>query len=199
MSNKLDWILMYNRENNNEYANFVFTGKYLAIQKPNHPKARNDGYVYIHQLQAEKKLGRMLNEKECVHHIDENKYNNDIDNLIVFKTNSDHIAFHSGCEICLDGDVWVAKGHKNSICPICKTNKKDFKATMCIECYSKKKAARIPSKEALVDLIFKYSFAQIGRFYGVNGNSIKKWCKKYNLPHLKSEIIKLNKNDFISI
>ena len=42
---------------------------------PNHPKARVDGYVYIHQLQAEKVLGRKLNKKECFHHIDENKYN----------------------------------------------------------------------------------------------------------------------------
>lgn len=60
MNNKLDWVIKHNKENNDEYKNFVFTGKYLAIQRPNHPKARIDGYVYIHQLQAEKKLGRLL-------------------------------------------------------------------------------------------------------------------------------------------
>jgi len=174
MNNKLDWISMYNKENNNEYANFVFTGKYLAIQNPSHPRARNDGYVYIHQLQAEKKLGRILNKEECVHHIDENKYNNDIENLMVFKTISDHAAFHHGCEIYLDGDVWVAKKYKNNTCPICKTNKKNFRSTMCIECYSKMKAIRIPSKEILADLIFNCSFTQIGRIYGVDGNSVKK-------------------------
>ena len=66
----------------------------------------SDGYVYIHQLQAEKMLGRKLNKKECVHHIDENKYNNSFDNLMVFKTIADHTAFHSGCNIYLDGDLF---------------------------------------------------------------------------------------------
>ena len=191
MNNKLDWVLKHNKENDNEYSNFVFTGKYLAVQRPAHPKARSDGYVYIHQLQAEKKLGRQLNEKECVHHIDENKYNNALDNIIVFKTKSDHAAFHSGCDIYLDGDVWVAKKHKNRICPICKTNIKDNHADMCISCYLKKKSSNIPSKEILMDLILKYPRTQIGKLYGVSSNSVKKWCKKYSLPFLKNHIAKL--------
>ncbi len=191
MNNKLDWVLKHNKENNNEYQNFVFTGKYLAVQKPNHSKARVDGYVYIHQLQAEKKLGRELNAKECVHHIDENKYNNDIDNLMIFKTKSDHTAFHSGCEVYLDGDVWVAKTHKNNICPVCKTNTKDNHAEMCISCYLKKKSSNIPSKEILMGLLLEYPMTQIGRMYGVSSNSVKKWCKKYDLPYLKQDIAKL--------
>ena len=96
MDRQLSWITKYNNENNNEYKNYVFSGKYLAILNPTHPKARKDGYVYIHQLQAEKKLGRHLRDDECVHHIDENKLNNDIDNLMIFKTRADHTAFHMG-------------------------------------------------------------------------------------------------------
>ena len=191
MNKKLDWVLRHNIDNNNEYQDFVFTGKYLAIQKPSHPKARIDGYVYIHQLQAEKKLGRQLNEGECVHHIDENKYNNDIDNIMIFKTKSDHTAFHSGCEAYLDGDVWAAKIHKNRICPICKANIKDNHASMCISCYLKKKSSNIPPKEILMDLILKYPMTQIGKMYGVSSNSVKKWCKKYGLPFLKDDIAKL--------
>lgn len=194
MSNRLDWITKYNRENNNEYGNFVFTGKYLAIQSVGHPKARSDGYVYIHQLQAEKKLGRPLNTKECVHHIDENKYNNDIDNLMVFKTNSDHTAFHSGCEIYLDKDVWVAREHKNSICPICMVNKKSFKAKMCVECHLKKKSLNIPSKETLIGLILQYPITKIGEAYKVSDNAVRKWCKKYNLPFSKNGINELKHN-----
>ena len=38
MSNKLDWVLKHNKENNNEYHNFVFTGRYLAVQRPNQNK-----------------------------------------------------------------------------------------------------------------------------------------------------------------
>ena len=191
MNKKLDWVLKHNIENNNEYHDFVFTGKYLAVQRPAHPKARIDGYVYIHQLQAEKKLGRQLNKDECVHHIDENKYNNDINNIIVFKTKSDHAAFHSGCDIYLDGDVWVAKIHKNRVCPVCKTNIKDNHADMCISCYLKKKSSNIPSKEILMNLLLEYPMTQIGKMYGVSSNSVKKWCKKYNLPFLKNDIAKL--------
>lgn len=189
MSNRLDWILKHNEENNGEYANFAFTGKYLAIQKPKHPKARNDGYVYIHQLQVEKKLGRLLNDKECVHHIDEDKYNNNVDNLMVFKTKADHTAFHSGCEIYLDGDVWVAKINKNRICSIC-GEIKDYHAHVCINCYSRKRASHIPEKNILIELLLKYNMTQIGKIYEVSSNAVKKWCIKYGLPYKKNDIYK---------
>ena len=187
MSNRLEWVLKHNKENNGEYSNFAFTGKYLAIQKPNHLKARNDGYVYIHQLQAEKKLGRLLNDEECVHHIDENKYNNDIGNLMVFKTKSDHTAFHSGCEIYLDGDMWVAKINDSRICPIC-GEIKDYHADMCIKCYLNKKAKNIPEKETLIDLLLHCSMTQIGKKFNVTSNAVKKWCIKYGLPYKKNDI-----------
>lgn len=191
MSMKLDWILNYNKENNNEYCDFVFTGKYLAVKRPTHPKDRVDGYVYIHQLQAEKKLGRQLKNKECVHHIDENKYNNNIDNLMVFKTKADHTAFHAGCKIYLDGDVWVAMINENYICPICNINIKTLDANMCINCYLKAKSSNIPPKEILLDLILNYHMTQIGKMYGVSDNAVRKWCKKYNLPFLKKDIAKI--------
>lgn len=198
MNNKLDWILQYNKNNNDEYANFVFTGKYLAVQNPNHPKARNDGYVYIHQLQAEKKLGRILKNGECVHHINENKYDNDLDNLMVFKTKADHTAFHQGCEIYLDDDnVWVAKLHKNRICSVCNTNIKDYHADMCISCYAKKRSSRIPSKDILLDLILKYPMTKIGEMYNVSDNAVRRWCRRYNLPYLKNDIQKLKSETII--
>ena len=42
---------------------------------------------------------------ECVHHIDRNRKNNDPSNLMVFKSNSDHIGFHAGgiAELLPDG------------------------------------------------------------------------------------------------
>ena len=45
-------------------------------------KIGNDGnIVYIHREVMEEKLGRKLKPGEIVHHIDENKLNNDPDNL----------------------------------------------------------------------------------------------------------------------
>lgn len=189
MDARLDWITRHNIENNDEYRDLIFTGKYLAVKRPDHPMSRADGYVYIHQLQAEKKLGRRLNSGECVHHIDKDKYNNEISNLMVFKTNRDHIAFHSGCDVYLDGDVWVSEIHKNRLCPVCNLNLKDFHANMCISCYLKKKSSHIPPRDDLFKLIMKYPIVQIGRMYGVSDAAVRKWCKKYNLPFSRKDIL----------
>lgn len=41
------------------------------------------GYAYEHRLVAEQKIGRRLRKGEHVHHLDENKQNNDPANLLV--------------------------------------------------------------------------------------------------------------------
>lgn len=191
ISNDFDFTLItkYNKENNNEYKNYVVSGEYLAIYLPFHHKARKDGYVYLHQLQAEKLLNRPLDDKECVHHIDGNKFNNDINNLMVFKTKSDHSAFHKGSSIYKFGDVWFAELNKNSICPICNNNIKDSNARMCLNCFRKYKSKNIPPKDTLLNLILNLPFVKIGEIYGVSDNAVRKWCKKYELPFKRRDII----------
>lgn len=51
-------------------------------------------YLLEHRLIMEKYLGRKLKKEEVVHHIDGNKTNNDINNLKLFPTNTDHLIFH---------------------------------------------------------------------------------------------------------
>ena len=188
MNGTLDWIIQHNREHNDEYSNYVFTNKYLAILTPEHHRARKDGYVYLHQLQAERLLGRELNNGECVHHKDGNKYNNSLDNLLVFKTNSDHVSYHAGCDITQDGDVWVSLVHKKKKCPVC-GGIKDVKADVCVCCYKKDKSSHIPSREELYDLLASMrSLTPIAEQYGVSTSAVKKWCIKHNLPYRKSEL-----------
>lgn len=185
------WISKYNKENDNEYKKYTFSGQYLVIYNPNHHLARKDGYVYIHQLQAEKKLKRSLLKGECVHHIDENKYNNDIDNLMIFNSVSDHTAFHMGNKIYEDNGIWHAykkslkdnnKKYLLKICPICNENLMDRKATMCRDCYNKRRSTYIPEKAVLENLILSHSMTEIGRIFSVSDNAVRKWCKKYELP-----------------
>ena len=128
-------------------------GKYLCTFAPDNPRATKEGYVYSHVIAAEKMLGRYLRPLECVHHIDGNKMNNSLDNLIVFKTKADHTAFHKGCDIVKEGDVYIALPHKNSICPIC-GNHKWYDANMCIDCHIKSmyKTER-PNRDILKNLI----------------------------------------------
>ncbi len=67
---------------------------YIRVYRPEHPNAQSRGYVPKHRLVMEEHLGRKLKEEEVVHHIDGDKENNDIDNLVLFPTNGAHTAFH---------------------------------------------------------------------------------------------------------
>lgn len=50
---------------------------------------------HTHRVVAEQMLGRPLKKGEVVHHIDGNKRNNKPENLMVFKTQKEHAAFHA--------------------------------------------------------------------------------------------------------
>ena len=55
----------------------------------------------------------------------------------------------------------------------------------------KQRKANRPSKEELWELVKTTPFETVGKMYGVNGNSVKKWCKQYNLPYRKKDIDQL--------
>ncbi len=162
---------------------------YEMVYKPEHHRADSTGCVYEHILVAEEKLGRELNNEECVHHVNEIRNDNRQENLIVFKTLADHTAFHKGCDIILEGDVYISLPHKNSICPLC-GNSKEHKSQMCINCWSIlcQKAER-PTKEELDELIHNYPFTKIGEMFGVSDNAIRKWCIKYDLPYKRKDLL----------
>jgi len=61
---------------------------YHAVRMPDHPDA-NNGYVFLHRLLAEAKLGRHLHPWENVHHKNGNKLDNRPENITVI-SNVDH-------------------------------------------------------------------------------------------------------------
>lgn len=67
---------------------------YIDVHSSNHPCKDARGMVREHRLIMEKHLKRYLNKSEVVHHIDRNKQNNYLSNLMIFQNNSAHIKFH---------------------------------------------------------------------------------------------------------
>lgn len=70
----------------------VLSKGYWEIYCPGHPNARKwTHYIPEHRLVMEKVLGRYLLPSEVVHHRDGNRQNNDLENLVVFQTNAEHL------------------------------------------------------------------------------------------------------------
>ena len=64
---------------------------YILVKTPGHPYSNHQGYVREHRLVMEKQIGRYLEPREVVDHIDGNTSNNDPQNLRLFASNADHL------------------------------------------------------------------------------------------------------------
>jgi len=111
---------------------FVSKGDYYYAVVPEHPNRTKNNYVLLHRVLMENHLGRLLDSDEIVHHIDENKKNNEISNLQVMKA-LEHVLHH----VKQKGETLLEMK-----CPCCKTvfskpknkthvGKKEGKTTFC--------------------------------------------------------------------
>lgn len=66
---------------------------YVYVYSPTHPHCSLDGYVMEHRLVMESHIGRYLNKDEVIHHINGDKKDNTLENLVIM-TPTDHMSFH---------------------------------------------------------------------------------------------------------
>jgi len=85
----------YNVVFKNEYhVGFITTHNgYRMIHIPDHHEADSKGYVREHRYLMEKELGRSLLANEVVHHLNGDKSDNRLNNLVVMDA-SDHVRLH---------------------------------------------------------------------------------------------------------
>lgn len=77
--------------------------------------------------------------------------------------------------------------HKQQI-SYCKDCGKEisYGAERCIQCMGKSyRQQEWPSAEVLKDILLQYNgnFSAVSKLYNVSDNTIRKWCKSYNLPY----------------
>lgn len=159
---------------------------YRLIYLPEHNKAMSNknwlGYVYEHVVVAEKMIGRSIKENEVVHHLDLNRSNNRIENLIVLEKGQ-HTKLHAWID---GGAVTINKtGEKKTLkiryepksCIICERILQHKQAKYCsLECkkLGYNLTSKKPNKEELEKLLVKnVPFIHIGEKYGVSGNAVK--------------------------
>lgn len=112
-------------------------------------------------------LGRPLRADEEVHHLDGDKTNNSLDNLVVL-TEAEHKAIHAAEK------VWVNCGNCGA-----ETSNRKYCSEPC-----HRKGSRVverPSREQLTQDLNSLSWSAVGRKYGVSDNAVRKWARSMGI------------------
>ena len=85
----------YVGDKNPSWKGGIITGSYgyIMIRKPEHPSSDKRGYVLLSHLVMEESLGRQILPTEVVHHINEDRTDNRLENLMVL-SRDEHPSYH---------------------------------------------------------------------------------------------------------
>ena len=159
-------------------------------------KVKNS-WVYKHREVAASLLGRELIPGEEVHHIDEDKRNNNSENLMVFKSREDHIRFHvlsaAAKEVLLQEDgSYICRAKPSRVCLECDksfipvSNRRERPRKFCSSvCASRNKSIVKETSRIKLELhrkVWDKPIIEVAVDFGVSDVAIKKQCVKYSIP-----------------
>ena len=151
-------------------------GYMYSIDKSS-PYASKNGRIWQHHYVMCEHIGRPLRDDECVHHIDRNRANNDLGNLMLM-TKSEHSALHARedgrlqpregivCASC--GGVFVAQvGGRRKFCSVA--------------CSDAGRQVFSIDADSLAALVLEKPLRDIARELGVSDVAVAKRCKKFGI------------------
>ena len=105
------------------------------------------------------------------------------------------------------GSIWFDENIKypirtrtsTNICPLC-GRKMNKKSNICSQCrYIQLQNPKMPTREELKTQIREKQFSVVAKNYGVSTSTIRRWCKRLNLPHEKRQIEATPNNEWLLI
>ena len=131
-----------------------------------HPLSYGRSFVFYHRHIMSIKLGRWISTEENVHHIDGNKINNNLENLMILSR-----AEHAKLENNIKGNFLEI-----TYCSICDKELK-YGSSICRKCYGINIRKFNPEKEELERLVWEMPSTKVAEIYGVSDSAIGKRCR----------------------
>lgn len=151
-------------------------GYMYSIDKSS-PYASKNGRVWQHHHVMCEHIGRPLRDDECVHHIDRNRANNDLSNLMLM-TKSEHSALHAR----EDGrsqpkaDIVCANCGSVFFAPV--GDERKFCSVVCSD--AGRQMFSIDA-DLLAALVWEKPLRDIAKEFGVSDVAVAKRCKKFGI------------------
>jgi transposase-like protein len=201
---KQDTLNKYLKKYDLEYnGNQNRKGKpHLEARKDYKEYTENGKYIYSSRLR-QILIEQEVKEKKCencgldswmekpipleLHHIDENRFNNKLDNLKILCSNC-HMQEHNYSNVTKLHSQKTKKSEPNNIKEMktCQCGSEiNIRSTMCEKCWSiKNRKVERPPFNQLLNEVTEMGYSGTGRKYGVSDNTIRKWLNSFKTDSL---------------